>query len=84
MRRREFIALLGTGAARSGTILLALWLAPIANVRANDPPKRIGASEWPSAEQAQAYLKSPQRAALDSDRAKAFKTTRQFIVERPN
>ena len=49
-----------------------------------DPPKRIGASEWPSAEQAQAYLKSPQRAALDSDRAKAFKTTRQFIVERPN
>ena len=49
-----------------------------------DPPKRIGASEWSSAEQAQAYLKSPQRAALDSDRAKAFKTTRQFIVERPN
>ncbi len=49
-----------------------------------DPPKRIGASEWPSAEQAQAYLKSPQRAALDAERAKAFKTTRQFIVERPN
>jgi uncharacterized protein (DUF1330 family) len=49
-----------------------------------DPPKRIGASEWPSAEQAQAYLKSPERAALDPERAKAFKTTRQFIVERPN
>jgi uncharacterized protein (DUF1330 family) len=49
-----------------------------------DAPKRIGASEWPSAEQAQAYLKSPQRAALDAERAKAFKTTRQFIVERPN
>ena len=49
-----------------------------------DPPKRIGASEWPSAEQAQAYLKSPERAALNADRAKAFKTTRQFIVERPN
>ena len=49
-----------------------------------DPPKRIGASEWPSAEQAQTYLKSPQRAALNADRAKAFKITRQFIVERPN
>jgi uncharacterized protein (DUF1330 family) len=49
-----------------------------------DPPKRFGASEWPSAEQAQAYLKSSERAALDTERAKAFKTTRQFIVERPN
>jgi uncharacterized protein (DUF1330 family) len=49
-----------------------------------DPPKRIGASEWPSAEQAQAYLKSAERGALDTERAKAFKTTRQFIVERPN
>ena len=51
---------------------------------AGEAPKRIGASEWPSAEQAQAYLKSQERAALDGDRAKAFKTTRQFIVERPN
>jgi putative ABC transport system substrate-binding protein len=43
MRRREFIALLGTGAGRSGTILLALLLAPMIDVvRANDPPKRIG------------------------------------------
>jgi len=49
-----------------------------------EAPKRIGASEWPSAEQAEAYLKSPERKALDSERAKAFKTTRQFIVERPN
>ena len=49
-----------------------------------DAPKRIGASEWPSAEQAQAYLKSSERGALDTERAKAFKTTRQFIVERPN
>ena len=49
-----------------------------------DPPKRFGASEWPNAEQAQAYLKSAERAALDTERAKAFKTTRQFIVERPN
>src|SRR5262245_55305570 len=36
-----------------------------------EAPKRIGASEWPSADQAQAYLKSPERAALDADRAKA-------------
>jgi uncharacterized protein (DUF1330 family) len=49
-----------------------------------DPPKRIGASEWPSADQAQAYLKSPERAALNAERDKAFKITRQFIVERPN
>jgi len=49
-----------------------------------EAPKRIGASEWTSAEQAQAYLKSAERNALNSDRAKAFKTTRQFIVERPN
>jgi uncharacterized protein (DUF1330 family) len=48
-----------------------------------EAPKRIGASEWPSAEQAQAYLGSAERKALDSERAKAFKTTRQFIVERP-
>ena len=49
-----------------------------------DPPKRIGASEWPSADQAQAYLKSPERAALNAQRDKAFKISRQFIVERPN
>ena len=49
-----------------------------------EAPKRIGASEWPSAEQAQAYLKSSERGALDTERAKAFKATRQFIVERPN
>ena len=62
------------GIIASGKIIAAI----------GDPPKRIGASEWPSAEQAQAYLKSPERAALDAERAKAFKTTRQFIVERPN
>ena len=49
-----------------------------------EAPKRITASEWPSADQAQAYLKSQERSALDADRAKAFKTVRQFIVERPN
>jgi uncharacterized protein (DUF1330 family) len=49
-----------------------------------DAPKRIGASEWPSAEQAQAYLKSAERAKLDPQREKALKTMRQYIVERPN
>src|SRR5262245_54649545 len=49
-----------------------------------DPPKRFGASEWESLEKAQAYYNSPERKALTPLRDKAFKTTRQFIVERPN
>jgi|SRR5947209_681771 len=42
MRRREFIALIGTGAARSGIILLALLLGATTSGRAADVPKRIG------------------------------------------
>jgi uncharacterized protein (DUF1330 family) len=49
-----------------------------------EPPKRLGASEWESLEKAQAYYKSAERAALTPQREKAFKVTRQFIVERPN
>jgi len=49
-----------------------------------DPPKRFGVSEWESLEKAQAYYDSPERKALTPLRDKAFKTTRQFIVERPN
>jgi uncharacterized protein (DUF1330 family) len=49
-----------------------------------EAPKRFGVSEWESAEKAQAYYNSDARKALDAQRAKAFKTTRQFIVERPN
>src|SRR5262245_65322416 len=46
-----------------------------------EPPKRFGVSEWESLEKAQAYYNSPERKALDSQRNKAQKVTRQFIVE---
>jgi uncharacterized protein (DUF1330 family) len=49
-----------------------------------EPPKRLTASEWESAEKAQTWYKSAERAALTPQREKAFKVTRQFIVERPN
>jgi uncharacterized protein (DUF1330 family) len=49
-----------------------------------DPPKRFGVSEWESAEKAQAWYNSGERKALTPLREKAFKITRQFIVERPN
>ena len=48
-----------------------------------EPPKRLGVSEWESLEKAQAYYNSPERKALDAQRNKAQKTTRQFIVEAP-
>ena len=49
-----------------------------------EPPKRFGASEWESVEKAQAFYNSPERNALTPLRDKAFKITRQFIIERPN
>ena len=49
-----------------------------------EPPKRFGISEWENADKALAYRKSSERAALDPLREKAFKITRQFIIERPN
>jgi len=48
-----------------------------------EPPKRFGISEWESLEKAQAYYSSPERKALDAQRNKAQKVTRQFIVEAP-
>ena len=48
-----------------------------------EPPKRFGVSEWESLEKAQAYYNSPERKALDPQRAKAQKVVRQFIVEGP-
>ncbi len=48
-----------------------------------EPPKRLGASEWESAEKAQAWHSSAERKALTPLREKAFKITRQFIIERP-
>ena len=49
-----------------------------------EPPKRFGVSEWESLEKAQAWYNSAERKALAPQREKAFKVTRQFIVERPN
>jgi uncharacterized protein (DUF1330 family) len=48
-----------------------------------EPPKRFGVSEWESVEKAQAWYNSAERKALTPQREKAFKVTRQFIVERP-
>ena len=48
-----------------------------------EPPKRLGASEWESVEKAQAWHSSAERKALTPLREKAFKITRQFIIERP-
>jgi uncharacterized protein (DUF1330 family) len=49
-----------------------------------EPPKRFGVSEWESLDKLQEYYNSPERQALNSLRAKAFKTVRQFMVEAPN
>ena len=49
-----------------------------------EPPKRFGVSEWQSVEAAQKWYNSAERKALTPQREKAFKITRQFIVERPN
>jgi uncharacterized protein (DUF1330 family) len=46
-----------------------------------DAPVRFGVSEWESIEKAQAYVKSPERMALEAERAKTIKTVRQFIIE---
>jgi uncharacterized protein (DUF1330 family) len=48
-----------------------------------EPPKRFGVSEWESVEKAQAWYSSAERKALTPQREKAFKITRQFIIERP-
>ena len=48
-----------------------------------EAPRRISVSEWDSLEQLQAWYNSPERKALTPQREKAFKTVRQFMVERP-
>jgi uncharacterized protein (DUF1330 family) len=44
-------------------------------------PQRFGIVEFDTVDQAQAWIKSPARAALAAQREKAIKITRQFIVE---
>src|SRR5262249_47892127 len=48
-----------------------------------EPPKRFSVSEWESLEKAQAYYNSPERKALDAQRNKVQKVTRQFTREPP-
>ena len=44
-------------------------------------PKRLGITEWDSAEAAQAFYNSKAYKDLDSERNKAVKTVRRYIVE---
>jgi uncharacterized protein (DUF1330 family) len=48
------------------------------------PPKRVGLSEWSNTDAAQAWLASERRKDLSSERDKAIKIVRQFIVEAAN
>jgi uncharacterized protein (DUF1330 family) len=45
-----------------------------------EAPKRVGVSEWESLEKAQAWIVSPERKALQPQRDKAQKITRQYII----
>jgi uncharacterized protein (DUF1330 family) len=48
-----------------------------------EAPRNLVVSEWPSLAAAQAWLKSPELAALELQRAKAYRVIRQYIVEAP-
>jgi uncharacterized protein (DUF1330 family) len=48
-----------------------------------EAPRNPVVSEWPSFAAAQAWLKSPELAALEPQRAKAYRVIRQYIVEAP-
>ena len=48
-----------------------------------EAPKRVGVSEWQSAEKLREWLGSPERKALMAERTDAQNTTRQYIIELP-
>ena len=48
-----------------------------------EPPRNLVVSEWESLAAAQAWLNSAELAALEPQRAKAYRVIRQYIVERP-
>ena len=48
-----------------------------------ETPPNLVVSEWPSLAAAQAGLKSPELAALEPQRGKAYRVVRQYIVETP-
>jgi len=47
------------------------------------PPTNLVVSEWPSLAAAQAWVKSAELAAVEPQRAKAYRVIRQYIVEGP-
>jgi uncharacterized protein (DUF1330 family) len=48
------------------------------------PPNRVSISEWSNLEQAQAWVTSEGRKGLNTERDKAIKIVRQYIVEATN
>jgi uncharacterized protein (DUF1330 family) len=48
-----------------------------------EAPRNLVVSEWPSLAAARAWLKSPELAALEPQRARAYRVLRQYIVEVP-
>jgi uncharacterized protein (DUF1330 family) len=48
-----------------------------------EPPHNLVVSEWPSLAAAQAWLASAELAAVEPQRAKAYRVIRQYIVEAP-
>jgi uncharacterized protein (DUF1330 family) len=51
--------------------------------RVGDPPVNLVVSEWPSLAAAQAWVGSAELAAVEPQRAKAYRVIRQYIVETP-
>lgn len=48
-----------------------------------EPPPNLVISEWDSLAAAEAWLNSPELAALEPQRAKAYRVIRQYLVEAP-
>ena len=48
-----------------------------------EAPRNLVVSEWPSLAAAQAWLNSAELAALEPQRARAYRVLRQYLVEAP-
>lgn len=48
-----------------------------------EPPRNLVVSEWKSVAAAQAWLNSAELAALEPQRARAYRVIRQYIIEVP-
>ena len=56
----------------------------IVSIEGAPAPKRVAITEWDSMEQAQAFYSSKAYKDLDSQRSKAVKTIRRYVVESVN